>query len=348
MAATLASLGTALPPHAVAQDELAELALRLGGPQARERFANARIARRHLAQPLPWYLEPHGHAQRNEAYLRSGLPLAEAAARQALQRAGVTAGALGGIVFVSTTGLATPSLDARLANLLGAPRDVVRLPLWGLGCAGGVAGLARAAELAQARPGRPVLLVALELCTLAFEPPAAGAGGWSPKDAVAAALFGDACAAAVVTAGPGQLGPQVCASASHLFPSSEGVMGWDVRDHRLEVVLSPAIPELVRTGLAGAVQPFLDRHLAGARPDRWVLHPGGARVLEALREALRLAPEDVADAEAVLRDIGNVSSPTVLFVLERALRRGLRGGQTALLAALGPGFAAELALLRQP
>jgi alkylresorcinol/alkylpyrone synthase len=310
-----------------------------------EVFSNARIEARDLAMPVEWYLAPHGFKERTAAYVDVGLRLVAEAARGALERAGIGAGQVKGIVMVSTTGMATPSLDARLMNLLPFPSGTVRVPLWGLGCAGGVAGLARGFELATALGG-PVLVVAMELCTLSFDVERAlapGAGGPDKKALIAASLFGDGCAAAVV--GPGEAGlARHLSGASHLFPGTERVMGWDVEDHNLDVVLSPRIPDIVREKAADLVAPFIARH---GPPDEWVLHPGGAKVVDAYREALGLDGHALRHTEAVLRRHGNMSSPTVLFALQEAFASGaLREGRTALLAALGPGFASEIAVLR--
>jgi alkylresorcinol/alkylpyrone synthase len=343
--AVVRAVATACPPHRHPQAELQEVAARLVPASAQgllQVFANARIEGRALACPVSWYLRPHGLAERNRAFLEAGLPLAEAAARRALDQAGIAADRLHAIVAVCTTGLATPSLDALLANRLGCRPNVVRLPVWGLGCAGGVAGLNRAAALA--REG-PVLLVCLELCTLAFDVgAAAGAGSGAKRAIVAASLFGDGCAAAVLA--PDGPGPRLVAGTSHLWPGTERVMGWDVADHGLDVVLSPDIPRIVRERLGEVVRPFLRAH-GVERPDAWVLHPGGAKVVEAYGEALGLGEAELRLATQTLARHGNMSSPTVLFALAQALEEGaIPPGGTALLAALGPGFAAELALLR--
>jgi alkylresorcinol/alkylpyrone synthase len=346
----LLSVATATPPNRLPQAELRAVAESLlpaspGKAGILEVFENARIDARALAMPLKWYLEPHGFKDRTAAYVGVGLGLVEEASRAALAKAGVEAARVKGIVLVSTTGMATPSLDARLMNLLPFASSTVRVPLWGLGCAGGVAGLSRAFELAEALGG-PVLLVAVELCTLSFDVERAlapGQGGPDKKALIAASLFGDGCAAAVV--GPGTEGlARHLSSASHLFPGTERVMGWDVEDHNLDVVLSPRIPDIVREKAAGLVAPFVARH---GPPDEWVLHPGGAKVVDAYRDALGLDAHALRHTETVLRRHGNMSSPTVLFALEEAFATGaLREGRTALLAALGPGFASEMAALQ--
>ncbi|MCA1818481.1 MAG: type III polyketide synthase, partial [Halobacteriales archaeon] len=293
-----------------------------------------------------------GFKDRTQAFLAAGLPMAEEAARGAVANAGLRPADLDGVVYVCTTGLATPSLDARLANRLGLRSNITRLPVWGLGCGGGVAGLARAADLASVRPEGNVLVVALELCSLAFDVQrAVGVTGGGPdkKALVAASLFSDGCAAVVVSGdGAARSGSlRFTGAASHLFPATERVMGWDVEDHNLDVVLSPEIPAIVEAQMAGVVQPFLDRHLgAGGRPDHWILHPGGAKVVDAYRTALGLGDGALEHTEAALSRHGNMSSPTVLFALADATSKGRpKPGESALLAALGPGFASELALL---
>lgn len=348
-------VATSLPPHRLAQSELRDLAAKVlpdspGKASVLEVFQNARIDGRALALPVEWYLQPHGFAERNAEFARVALDLVEEASRQALAAARLEPRDVTAVVLVCTTGIATPSLEARLANRIGLRPDVARVPLFGLGCAGGVAGLARAADLATADPSAHVLLVAVELCSLSFDITTAlglGSGKVDKKSLVAASLFSDGCAAVVVSGDAVRRpGLAYVAGASHLFPQTERVMGWDVADDHLEVVLSPGIPDLVRAEMKGVVQPFLDRANRGAPPRHWILHPGGARVVDAYRESLALGADELRLTEATLREHGNMSSPTALFVLARAQREGLlRKGDRALVAALGPGFAGEFALL---
>jgi alkylresorcinol/alkylpyrone synthase len=353
---TVGPVATSLPEHRLTQEELRAAADALlpeapGKDAILDVFRNARIDGRALAMPVEWYARRHGFAERNEAYVKVGLPLVEEAALGALDAAGLGPADVDGVVLVSTTGIATPSLEARLANRVGLRSGVARVPLFGLGCAGGVAGLARAAGMArEAGEGSNVLLVAMELCSLGFDVatalgPGGGRGGADKKSIVAASLFGDGCAATVVS-GAGREGLRFVGGASHLFPDSERVMGWDVADDHLEVVLSPGIPDLVEREVAGVVAAVLGEHNGGRRPEHWVLHPGGARVVDAYRTALGLHGDELRHTEAVLRRHGNMSSPTALFVLAEAQAEGrLRGGDRLLLGALGPGFAAEFALL---
>lgn len=352
---TVGPVATSLPGNRLPQEELrrvAEAVLPDTPTRATvlEVFRNARIDGRALAMPVEWYLERHGFAERNEAYAKAGLALVEEATNAALEASSLAAKDLDAVVLVSTTGIATPSLDARLANRIGLRGDVARVPLFGLGCAGGVAGMARAADLARARPAGHVLVVALELCSLSFDIATAlghGGRGVDKKSMVAASLFSDGCAATVLSGDGAEAdGLRWVAGASHLFPDSERVMGWDVADDHLEVVLSPGIPDLVEREMAGIVAGVLGEHNGGKRPDHWILHPGGARVVDAYRKALGLHGDELRHTEAVLRRHGNMSSPTALFVLGEAQREGrVKAGDRLLVAALGPGFAGEFALL---
>ncbi|HWH07649.1 MAG TPA: type III polyketide synthase [Candidatus Thermoplasmatota archaeon] len=343
----LESLGTAVPGPAIPQAEVRRRAEALLAPVAPELaakmavFESVGIRKRHFAMPVEWYLEPHGWGERSAAYREVGLDVLERAARQALERAGLPPSAVDGVVLVSTTGLSTPSLDARLANRMGLRSDATRVPVWGLGCAGGVAGLRLAADLARANPEKRYLLLAMELCSLSFN-----LNDLSVRAFVATTLFSDGAAAALVRGDDVEGGAlaRIGGAASHQWPGTEDVMGWDVLDEGLRVVFSRRIPDITATQLRPVVDAFLKRE--GVAPARHVFHPGGTKVLEAYESGLGLAPDALDTARAVLREYGNMSSPTVLFTLEESLRRAaLAPGESALLAALGPGFTAELAML---
>lgn len=344
----LEALATATPPNRVDQSALRELARSVVEEQAPEHadmlevFESTGIEQRSLARDLDWYLSSPGWPERAEAYEEAGLELAEAVTEACLAQADLPASAIDGIVFVNTTGLATPSLEALLVNRLGLTPDTDRVPLWGLGCAGGVAGLARAGDLAEARPSDRILLVSLELCSLAFL-----REDLSKKMIVAAALFSDGAAAALVTGDELEAtGPRLTGSASHLWPDTEDVMGWDVEEAGLGVVFSPHIPEIVEDRLGDVARGFLKQEGKGLDDVRPVFHPGGPKVLDAYEAALDLEPAALDGSREVLRRHGNMSSPTVLFALEESLDRNeLDPGEDALLAAVGPGFAAELALV---
>lgn len=337
----LAAVATAVPVHVLDQEAVAECAWRAfaGAPQLDRLlpvFANSGIRRRYSAVPLDWFAEPHGWPERNRRYLATALDLLESAAGRALDRAGVATSEIGAIVVVSTTGIATPSLDARLFERMRLPSDVQRLPIFGLGCAGGVIGLARAATIAAAMPDKAVLLLVVELCSLTFR-----CGDRSKSNIVAAALFGDGAAAAVLRcAGKG---PAVLASGEHTWPQTLDIMGWEVAEDGLKPVFSRAIPRLITGRIGQAAGDFLARYgMSLGDIDRFVCHPGGPRVIDALEQAFGLGAGTLAEARAVLRDYGNMSAASILFVLERALAEPW---ERALIAALGPGFTAGFAAL---
>lgn len=340
----LLSLSTASPPHELSQDDVAEAARAVFGPRLPifERlapvFANAGIRTRQSVMPMDWYLEPRGWPDRTQAYLAAGLDLFAQAASAALDEAGLTGADIDVIVTVSSTGIATPSLEARAMDRLGFRPDAARVPVFGLGCAGGATGLSLAARLAAAQPGATVLFVTLELCTLAFR-----LDGADKADVVATALFGDGAAACVLRAGEGGFA-EVAGVAEHTWPDTLDIMGWRVDPQGLGVIFAQAIPPFARRNLRPAMDAMLaGQTLAVEDVDRFVCHPGGVKVIEALEGALDLG-QGALDAErAVLAEHGNMSAPTVLFVLDRVRRRSLP--QRSVLTALGPGFTASTVTL---
>jgi alkylresorcinol/alkylpyrone synthase len=302
-------------------------------------YANAAIDTRHSCVPLDWYGRPHGLTERNDLYLRHAVDLLETVAGELLTRAGLTADDIDGLVVASTTGIATPSLDALLLERLPLRRDVQRLPLFGLGCAGGVTGLARTAQLAEARPGSRYLFLVVELCGLTFR-----VNDTSKSNIVATALFGDGAAGAIVTTDSD--GPALVAACEHTWRGSLDVMGWRVDDDGLGVLFSRDIPQLVRSGMAAPLRRFLDDHgtsLGGV--SEFICHPGGAKVLDALEDVFGLPCGGLGRSRDVLRRYGNMSAATALFVLDAAMRQpgGLSG--RGLMSAMGPGFTASFALL---
>ncbi|HEV2746966.1 MAG TPA: type III polyketide synthase [Allosphingosinicella sp.] len=333
----LLSLATAVPPTILTQPEAKALACRLFGRRTSHFeklapvFDNAGIARRYIVRPVDWYEGAHGWKARNDVYLEAAEQLYVEAAGKALDQAGLGAGEVDGLVTVSTTGIATPSLEARVAGRMGFRNDVERVPVFGLGCAGGVTGLATAARLAGAEAGRTILFVTVELCSIAIR-----LDKLSKANIVATALFADGAAAAVLRAGPGGLA-QVEGGGEILWPETLGIMGWDVEDPGLGVIFDRAIPPFVEDNMARAVEQILAR--VGHRREeveRFTCHPGGAKVVAALEQSLGLADGALDHERAVLRDYGNMSAPTVLFVLERLLAAGMPA--RTLLLALGPGF----------
>lgn len=348
MQARILSIATANPPHKVGQPEVRALVQvlfeRLAGlERLLGVFENTGIESRYLSAPLEWFAEPHSFAEKNQLWFETALALSEKASREALGRAGLEPPQIGAVVLVTSTGIATPSLEAHLAQRLGLPLSVVRLPLWGLGCAGGAAGLARAAELAQQRPGQYVLLVAVELCSLTFLP-----GDLSKSNLVATSLFADG-AAAVVLGQQAASGPAVLGGFSRLLPNSYDVMGWDLTLEGLQVRFSQSIPALVAGELGHLIRDGLASHGLSVRDVRaWTLHPGGAKVLAAYHSGMGVDQKSLEAAFWVLQKFGNMSSPTVLFVLERQMYQLKRPQPSSkgVLLALGPGFTAEGVVLQ--
>lgn len=334
---TLLSLATAVPPHRISQSQAKEIGRDLfsGRKALYDRlsgvFDNAGIEGRNLVAPLDWYAGDHGWQSRNDLYLSASERLFEDAALGALAKAGLDPKDIDGVVFVSTTGIATPSLEARVGPRLGFRGDIRRVPVFGLGCAGGVSGLATAARLAAAEPGTRWLFVCVETCSISIR-----LDTDDPAALVATALFGDGAAAAIVsTEGTGS--SLIAAAGERQWPDTLGIMGWRVEDPGLAVVFDRAIPPFVTAELASAIDGILDDiGLSRTDIDRLCSHPGGAKVITAIEESLNL-PEGTLDLERdVLRDHGNMSAPTVLFVAERLIERGLP--PRSLMTAFGPGF----------
>jgi alkylresorcinol/alkylpyrone synthase len=340
----LLAIATALPPYRYDQAEVRMAAGRLFDRDVADLgrllpvFDHAGISARHSCVPLEWYMEPHGWTERSRLFCEHAVTLLAKAARDCLDKAGLTTADIDCVVAVSTTGVATPSLDALMIEHLDLPRQVRRLPVFGLGCAGGVIGLSRAVELARAYPGSRVLYLVVELCALTFRH-----GDNSKSNVVAAALFGDGAAAALIsTEGDG---PRFGAAGEHTFPRSLEVMGWRVREDGLGVLFSRDIPALVRNQFKPVLDAFLARHgLAHRDLAGTICHPGGSKVLDALEESFELAPGAMSVARQVLRDCGNMSAATVLFVLERTLASASAPGRY-LMSALGPGFSAGFQML---
>jgi alkylresorcinol/alkylpyrone synthase len=343
---SLISLATAVPPFRLAQTEAKAIGRRaFARPALFDRlsgvFDNAGIAERHLVAEPGWYEQSHGWAERNTLYLESAEQLFEEAARKAIAQAGIDPGRIDGVVTVSTTGIATPSLEARVAPRLGLRPNVRRVPLFGLGCAGGVSGLATAARMASAQPGSYWLYVTVETCSISIR-----LDSDDPAAVVATALFGDGAAAAVVHSADGGLA-RIAASGEKLWPETLRIMGWDIEDPGLAVVFDRAIPPFIQAELGETVAAMLaEMGVDRADVGRFCCHPGGIKVVQAIEQALELAPGELDLEREVLRDFGNMSSPTVLFVLERLIARGLP--QRALMTAFGPGFTCAGLLLEAP
>jgi alkylresorcinol/alkylpyrone synthase len=341
---TILSVATAVPRFVMSQTEVAEAAARVFDRQRSEIerlmpvFENAGVTTRYSSVPMDWYFQPHGWRERNQVYVESAIELLDSAAREALAKAGRRPSDIAAVVVASTTGIATPSLDALLLHRMTLPPTILRLPIFGLGCAGGVIGLSHSAALARTLPEGDVLFLAVELCSVTFR-----RNDMSKSNIIGAALFGDGAAATVIGR-PGSPGLRLGPSGMHTWPDSLRVMGWDVEDDGLGVLFSRDIPTLVREEMRPAADAFLARcgltrrDLAG-----YVCHPGGVKVVDALEQAFELSPGTLVEARDVLRDYGNMSAVTVLFVLQRMMQRGLAGRH--LMSALGPGFSAGFQII---
>ena len=341
--ARISSLATAVPPYKIPQTEVVAFFERFFDASILQRkrleriYLNAEIETRFACAPVEWYEKPHPFKEKNDLFLHNAVGLLKRVAIDALTDAGLECDDIDMLVVVSTTGIAVPSLDARLMEELPFRRNVKRLPVFGFGCAGGVLGLARAA--AFARTGCRVLLLVVELCTLTF-----CSDNRAAASVVATALFGDGAAGAVLTA---ESGPAIVADGEYTWQNSLDVMGWEVTGNGLEVVMSRSIPAIARQHVRDVTDDFLA--LAGlclADIDEFICHPGGAKVIEALERSYELPPGGLAFSRSVLRDFGNMSAVTVLFVLQRALEAANRG-QRSLLTSLGPGFTMAFLVLEQ-
>ena len=346
----IAAVGSALPPHYYDQETLLA-ALRdrwsdryFNLDRLERLHKNVLVGGRHLALPIEEYGELTTWGRANDAWIRVAQEVGEAAVRNALGRAGLSTSDVDALIFVTVTGVATPSIDARLMNRLSLRSGVKRMPIFGLGCVAGAAGIARAADYVRAFPDQVAVLLSVELCSLTLQPE-----DLSIPNLIASGLFGDGAAAVVVTGEnrPAD-GPRIVDSRSVFYPDSERVMGWDISESGFKIVLSADVPLVAREKLRPDVDSFLAEHgLTLTDISSWVCHPGGPKVLEAMEEALEL-PEGALDVTwRSLREVGNLSSTSVLLVLEETLEKHHPApGSYGMLVAMGPGFCSELVLLQ--
>ena len=343
--ARLVGLGTAVPPHKLPQDLVKIVAGRILGARypdferMSKSFTTSGIDTRYSVVPFEWFESSKNWSERTDAYLAGATALFVAAAETALEDAGWRADEVDTIVTISSTGIATPTLDARAMRDMNFRSNVQRIPVFGLGCAGGVSGLSLAARLARTAPGSKVLLVCVEACTLSFR-----ADRMQKADIIATVLFGDGAAAACVST-DGESGAEFGIGAEHTWPDTLAIMGWDVDHDGFGVAFDRSIPEFVKRNFAAAVAGVLEG--MGIDQDdlsRMICHPGGAKVVDAIESALHLGQGRLDHERDVLRDFGNMSAPTALFVLKRVVNDAPAGDM--MLAALGPGFTASMLLIR--
>ena len=341
MRPALLSLATAVPPYELRTEDVIREASSIfaGRHKDFERlmpvFGNSGITMRYSVRPYAWFRQDQGWPERTEAFIDGASALFREVAAKALQQAGLEASAIDTIITVSSTGVATPSIEARVMSGMGFRDHVRRIPVFGLGCAGGVSGLSLAARMAKSEPGSKVLLVVIELCTLAFRP-----DEMSKSNIIATALFGDGSAAAVISTEGKSLG-DIEHSGEHTWPGTTDIMGWRLDNQGFGAIFSRSIPDLATTELRPAADLFLKRNgLTLANVDSFCFHPGGARVVTALEQAFETGEGKLANERQVLEGFGNMSAPTVLFVLERELAKGDSAGRR-FISALGPGFTAS-------
>jgi alkylresorcinol/alkylpyrone synthase len=303
---------------------------------------NAQVHRRFSIFPVEYTTEPRSLQKTNQEYMEHAIKLGREAAEKCLERAGVRADEVDLIITVSCTGFMIPSLDAHLINLMGFRSDVRRMPFTELGCAAGAMALGRSLDYLKAHPGGNVLIIAVELPSLTFQ-----RKDISQANLISSILFGDG-AAAVLVSGKAEKGPKILVSETYTFPDSLDAMGFDLRDSGFHILLSKDVPEMIGEKIQGLVHGFLDRH--GKKQDDikgWILHPGGARLLGNVEKALGLCKCDTEPSWNVLSQVGNLSSATILFILQEWLeKKPLKSGEHAFAAAFGPGFSAEFLLLQ--
>ncbi|MEL7047907.1 MAG: type III polyketide synthase [Pseudomonadota bacterium] len=336
----LMGLSTAVPTHVLEQSEAECIASDLFSDRSedfarlRPVFENTGIKHRHLAMPVDWYLELRGWEERTDVYIEAATDLFCKAAQKALAESHLSPSDIDIIVSVSSTGIATPSLEARAHARMGFRNDALRVPIFGLGCAGGVAGLTVASRLAAATPDTNVLFVAVEICSMAFRPDKP-----TNSNIVATALFADGAAAGIISSHAKGHGVCLGEGRQYTWPETLGIMGWNVDPNGFEVIFDRAIPPFARRH----VRPIMDQFLKAWEHDtdtleRLSFHPGGTKVLEALENAFELTSGALDIERDVLCGFGNMSAPTALFVLKRELEQRTSG--TSILTALGPGFTA--------
>ena len=346
----IASVGTAFPKNYYSQEALSanlkqHWAKRHHNLERLDQLhQNVLVGGRHLALPIDEYLKLDSFSDANDAFIRVAVDVGAEAVQNTLEPLGMTLRDVDHVFFMSTTGIATPSIDARIFNRLGVRSDIKRTPVFGLGCVAGAVGITRAADYVRAFPDQMALVLSVELCSLTLQ-----RKDLSIPNIIASGLFGDAAAAVLVVGAECELsGPSVVATQSIFYPDTERVMGWDIKQEGFQVVLSADIPNLVKGVVRENVDNFLEaQELNLSDIETFVCHPGGPKVLEAFQQALEIEDDALSITWDSLKRVGNVSSASVLTVLGETLRsRSPAPGSYGILMAMGPGFCSELVLLQ--
>lgn len=353
----IASISTYKPPYALEQSNIEKLTKELFKDKIAQLdrllkvFENGDIETRNFCVPLDWHQIDHTFEERNDIYIELATNYSVEVIQSCLRNTSflqqpIDPKEIDAIIFVSTTGISTPSIDARVMNHLPFSDRMKRIPLWGLGCAGGAAGVSRAFDYCKAHPKEKVLVVCVELCSLTFQP-----NDFSKSNLIGASLFADGAACVLVCGDEADIStkrpvPHIINTSSKWMPDSENVMGWDIKNSGLHVVFSKSIPSIISSWLGPFIDEFFkEQQLTKEQLDHFVAHPGGKKVLEAYENTLHLTQDQTSISRDVLRKHGNMSSPTVLYVLEQFMEQENKKEDIGLLVALGPGFCGEAVLL---
>ncbi|WP_158734617.1 type III polyketide synthase [Alteribacillus sp. YIM 98480] len=341
---------TADAPYRVTQQETVEVVRELFGDsfpdidRLLKVFGNGQIESRFLAAPLSWFQQNHDFEEKNQLYIKQALTLGSEAVTRCLQETNTSKEEIDAFFFISSSGMATPTIDARIMNELNFPSHIKRIPIWGLGCAGGASALSRAHEYLLAYPSAKVLVLCLELCSLTFQP-----NDRSKSNLIGTSLFADGAACVLMTGEKikhKNTRPRTIDTMSTLMPHSEDVMGWDIKNEGFHVIFSRDIPAIIEEWLKPNVTAFLKKlDKSPADINHFVAHPGGKKVLQAYERALGFSEEKTEPAREVLAVQGNMSSPTVLYVLKKIMEKKPSYGENGIVTALGPGFSSELVWL---
>lgn len=351
------SVSSYLPPYTYSQEQASTLLKNLFTDKYEDLerllkvFKNGEIESRQFCVPMKWFEQPHDLEERNRLYIELATSYGVLAINACLQNKeflsnSIHPSEIDGIIFISSTGFSTPSIDARILNQLPFNEYVKRIPIWGLGCAGGASGLSRAFDYCLAYPKAKVLVLCVELCSLTFQP-----NDYTKSNLIGASLFADGIACALVCGDEvnipsNKAKPTFVATSSKIMANSENVMGWDMKNDGLHVVFSKSIPSIIEKWLEPFVSQFLTEHqLTSNQIDHFIAHPGGKKVLTAYEKSLGFDSSKTAISREILRNHGNMSSPTVFYVLEAFMKLDASPGEIGLLTALGPGFSGELVLL---
>jgi alkylresorcinol/alkylpyrone synthase len=358
---TIISIAEAVPPYEIKQDRVSEFAKELFSDSFKDidrllrAFQNGQIEKRHFVKNLEWFKMDRSFEEKNNIYIESAVSLGKEAIEKCLRnrhflRTEIPYDEIDAFFFISTTGIATPSIDARIMNQLPFHPHVKRIPIWGLGCAGGASGLSRAFEYCLAYPDAKVLILSVELCSLTFQ-----RNDLSKSNLIGTSLFADGVACALMVGDGVEINgirnkiavPEIIATQSTLMPDSLEVMGWEIKNEGLFVVFSRDIPQIIEKWLKPNVSSFLEGcHMDLGDIDYFIAHPGGKKVLDAYVTSLGISPTMNDVSLDVLKNFGNMSSATILYVLKRFMEKNVMPGSYGLATALGPGFSSELLLLR--